>query len=348
MQYTNLTFLFLLLFCASFKSFALEQAKLVFALDLVRHGDRTPTETIPSMPYIWSEDLGQLTPKGMQQEYELGVKLRKKYVEDHHLLPQHYRSEALYVRSTNFDRTLMSAQALLMGLYPLGTGPNLPYSTKFALPQGFQPIPIHSKSVNEDDELNIDHKSEKFEQLMKKYIFTTQQWHDKNSMLKPKYARWSKATGAKITDLYHLKSIGNTLSIYQLYQAPLPPGLTIEDVNEIIDASNWVFTARFKSQEVGEALGKGALETIIQYLQTAASQNSPLKYVLLSAHDLTIAAVLSAMKCPLNEPPPYAADLNFSLFKTSSGNYYVEVTYNDQPLIIPACQKTTCSLAQLG
>src|SRR5436189_131685 len=108
MRHRKLTFLFfLLLIFKSFESLAQEKAKLVFALDLIRHGDRTPTENISAIPYLWSEGLGQLTAKGMQEEYELGVKLRKKYVDDYHLLPKYYRSETLYVRSTNFDRTLM-------------------------------------------------------------------------------------------------------------------------------------------------------------------------------------------------------------------------------------------------
>ncbi len=100
-----------------------EKPQLVFTLDLIRHGDRTPLKKIPHILYDWNLGLGQLTPKGMQQEYELGVKLRESYVKKSQLLPIEYQSETLYVRSTNVDRTLMSAQSLLLGLYPLELAP---------------------------------------------------------------------------------------------------------------------------------------------------------------------------------------------------------------------------------
>ncbi len=44
----------------------------VFSLDVIRHGDRTPLSTIPTAPYDWPEGMGQLTAKGMEQEYQLG------------------------------------------------------------------------------------------------------------------------------------------------------------------------------------------------------------------------------------------------------------------------------------
>ena len=42
----------------------------------------------------------------------------------YHLLPEHYDEfNSMYVRSTDFNRTLMSARVtVIFGLYPLGTG----------------------------------------------------------------------------------------------------------------------------------------------------------------------------------------------------------------------------------
>src|ERR1700730_861864 len=95
---------------------AWSQEKLIFAIDLIRHGDRTPINSIPkSPPYHWAEGPGQLTPEGMQQEYQLGVQFRKRYIDQYHLLPPHYDGDTIYVRSSDYDRTLMSAESLLMG-----------------------------------------------------------------------------------------------------------------------------------------------------------------------------------------------------------------------------------------
>ena len=54
---------------------AWSQDKLIFALDLIRHGDRTPIHAIPkSPPYHWLGE-GQLTSEGMRQEYQLGMQI---------------------------------------------------------------------------------------------------------------------------------------------------------------------------------------------------------------------------------------------------------------------------------
>ncbi|HVT62082.1 MAG TPA: histidine phosphatase family protein, partial [Legionellaceae bacterium] len=116
-------------------SWSFAQGTLIFAIDLVRHGDRTPLIPSSAMEKIWPQGPGQLTPKGMYQAYELGKILRQHYVDEYHLLPKQYDSKIMTVRSSNMKRTMMSAQSILFGLYPLGTGPTLHGSTK-ALPHG--------------------------------------------------------------------------------------------------------------------------------------------------------------------------------------------------------------------
>lgn len=79
--------------CAS--AIAHEKPELIFSLDLIRHGDRTPLKKIPNINYEWDQGLGQLSPRGMQQEYELGSKLRKKYIDNYPLLPKHYQKDSI-------------------------------------------------------------------------------------------------------------------------------------------------------------------------------------------------------------------------------------------------------------
>lgn len=65
---------FLYLFFGIFVSNAFAEGKLIFAIDIVRHGDRTPLIISPEMEKIWPQGVGQLTPTGMKEEYELGKK----------------------------------------------------------------------------------------------------------------------------------------------------------------------------------------------------------------------------------------------------------------------------------
>lgn len=323
-----------------------QEGKLVFALDLIRHGDRTPIGTIPKAPHSWAEGMGQLTATGMQREFQIGTALRKKYIQDNKFLPVNYNADSIYVRSTDVDRTLMSAYSLLVGLYPLGTGPILPSSDQPALPSALQPIPIHTVPIAEDIEFIPPLDQKKWNDLLAKYVFPRTDWKEKTAELQPNFARWGQETGIAINNIYQLQELGDTLHIYEDNNIPLPEGMTEEDANKIIKSGEWVFTTIFKPQEVGQATGKQVLQRVSNYLQQVSDQKSALKFVLLSAHDITIVSAMSALHIPLSALPPYASDLNFSLYELSSKNYIVKVSYNDQVVEIPGCDGSSCTLSQ--
>jgi hypothetical protein len=75
--------------------------ELVFSVDLIRHGDRTPINEAPKSPLNWEKGLGELTTKGMQQEKQLGAQLRTKYVNQSHLLPAIYNKNLIYTCFTS-------------------------------------------------------------------------------------------------------------------------------------------------------------------------------------------------------------------------------------------------------
>ncbi len=316
--------------------------KLIFSIDIIRHGDRTPIFSIPSAPHEWKEGLGQLTAVGMQQEYQLGLKLHKRYMDEYHLLSKNYSHETMEVKSTDFDRTIMSAECVLLGLYP--SGPKLS-SGEFALPNGYQPIPIQIEYKSENPVIRQDTESEKIKALVEKYVYTTEDWKNKTKELQPKFAYWSQLTGVKITHLSQLKSLGDALFIFKVHHIPFPKNMSSKDANEIMEAGGWVMAAMFQPQKIGELTGKNILIAVSNYLDAARTQKSPLKFVLLSAHDSTILSVMSAMNAPLSKTPPYSSDLNIALFKADS-NYFVKVKLNDQPVSIPACGGTVCTLEQ--
>ena len=132
-----------ILLCLLFTTGAFANEQLIFVIDLIRHGDRTPIHEIPKAAYHWKQGLGELTPEGVQRELQLGTMLRKKYIEQYHLLPPQYAVGTLYVRSTDVRRTIASARSVLLGLYPLE---NRPYSSiigKNTLSTIRQEIPIY-------------------------------------------------------------------------------------------------------------------------------------------------------------------------------------------------------------
>ncbi len=318
---------------------------LVFALDLIRHGARTANDDIPTAPHKWSEGRGQLTALGMQQAHQLGVLLNQRYRVDNQLLPLNYQPNTIYIRSTDYDRTMMSAQAVVMGLYPLGTGPALPDATP-ALPSNFQPIPIHTIPAAQDGAFLIDIGSSELSDLLDKYVYTRSDWQAKSSELQPHYARWAQLTGMTIENMYDVLSLGDTLHAYVAHDIALPNGLTKAEANYIIEAGDWIYASLFKPYQVGDVAGKAALQKITGYLQQAVEQKSKTKFVLLSAHDVTTLAVMSALHAPLSAAPTYASDLNFSVYKSDTDEYFVKVTYNNKPVNIPGCKGNICNWNQ--
>jgi acid phosphatase len=303
-----------------------------------------PVDDIPKSPYKWPLPFGQLTPKGMKQEYDLGSKARAEYVERYHLLASNYVSGTIYIRSSDVDRTLMSAQSFLTGLYPHGTGPEL--DGKPALPDFAQPIPIHTVAAAEEDLLFPDGPQYKFRELREKYVSPTPQWQQKKAQVEPNLARWSEATGLSLKKLEDLIPLGNTLAIYRLYNVEPPKELTDKDVQEIIEAGQWAFLAEFGAEEVGRRTGMALLQQVSGRIRDAADGKNGLKYVLFSAHDSTLMSEMSALGAPLGATPPYASRLNFSLFDTGDKNFAVKVTYNDTPVAVKGCGPASCTLEQ--
>ncbi|XP_054267344.1 prostatic acid phosphatase-like [Macrosteles quadrilineatus] len=118
---------------------------VIFVNLLWRHGERTPVSFHYSSPYhdkkYWPEGLGQLTNTGKRQQYELGRWLRQRY---DHLLTDQYSPDLVRVHSTDVDRTLMSAQANMAGMFP----PKGRQVWETSLP--WQPVPIHTAPEDVD------------------------------------------------------------------------------------------------------------------------------------------------------------------------------------------------------
>lgn len=341
--YRHLQFACLALFV--FASAARASEQMVFAIDVIRHGDRAPIFDIPAAPWPKTEiPLGHLSPKGMQQEFSLGEKFRERYVKQHRLLPEHYSSEAMIVRSTDYDRTLISAECVLLGLYPPGGGPII--NGKFALPSGYQPIPIHTRPRAEDPLLVVD-VVPGLTAVLDKYVRDTPTWQEKDAQIKPRLKHLSEATGMPLTDIRSVAGLGDALAIYQLHDVPPPAGLSAAEIREVIDDTEWAFRESFRPHQVGDLVSHDLLKTICEYLDTASKNGSDkLKYVLFSAHDTTISGLMSIMHDPVDGRPPYSSDLNFALFKNGT-EFKVKVMLNDKPASIPGFVNGEGSLKDL-
>ncbi len=333
------------LFVSTASAMAADDEKMVFAIDVIRHGDRGPVTEFPADPHKWPQGLGQLTPEGMRGEYELGKRFRARYVDENHLLPAVYDCDSMYVRASDVDRTLMSAECVLLGLYPMGLAPLTDAGTE-GIPGRFQPIPIHTRPREYDDAL-IPDVNKTSGDTYKRFVYETPEWKAKQSEVSPNFERWSKVTGFHIKNLQQMSFIGDTAYIRKVHHVPLPEGLTQTDEDAMAEVGDWVFAAKFKPSEVGQVTGINLLKLIEKHLDDATKGSSKLKYALFSAHDSTISSLLSAMKAPASIKPPYSSDVSISLWK-SGNNYVVKAAFNGEPINFPGAVKGESSLEKFA
>ena len=126
-------FIILLLICTHLysknikKNYKNSEDKLLFVLENFRHGARGPYDGMNRKAYLdfigekW-DGIGELTPLGLRMLYLLGISTRNKYS---NFLSKTYNPLELYIFSTDFNRTLNSANSFLQGLYNNQTSINL-------------------------------------------------------------------------------------------------------------------------------------------------------------------------------------------------------------------------------
>uniref|UniRef100_A0A8C9KKC5 Lysosomal acid phosphatase n=1 Tax=Panthera tigris altaica TaxID=74533 RepID=A0A8C9KKC5_PANTA len=349
---------------------------LRFVTLLYRHGDRSPVKTYPKDPYQeeeWPQGFGQLTKEGMLQHWELGQALRQRY---HGFLNTSYHRQEVYVRSTDFDRTLMSAEANLAGLFP----PN--GIQRFNPNISWQPIPVHTVPITEDrvrlasasleamrgttlamGRLIPDSFSAcfphfvlqllkfplgpcpRYEQLQNE---TRQTPEYQNEIIQNAQFLDMVANETGLTDLT-LETVWNvydTLFCEQTHGLVLPPWAspqTMQHLSRLKDFSFRFLFGIYEQAEKARLQGGVLLAQIRKNLTLMAASSQLPKLLVYSAHDTTLVALQMALDVYNGEQAPYASCHIFELYQEDNGNFSVEMYFRNEsnkapwPLILPGC-----------
>ena len=120
----KLFFFYYIIFILSLiKNITTEQ--ILFAFQMNRHGARAPYFGVTNGTDVYKEKwniIEELSEVGRRMLYLLGVKARKRYINEYNLLSEKYNPQEIYIRSTDSNRTIESIYSFLQGLYPNGTG----------------------------------------------------------------------------------------------------------------------------------------------------------------------------------------------------------------------------------
>ena len=248
------TFLLSICIVLTLISYAGAKEKLIFSVTIIRHGDRTPYAELVNKQFnhLWKEGIGELTPIGMNQEYMLGCYFRERYVRNFKLLSFNYEYNKIYALSTDYNRTIMSAQSFLTGLYPPGTGPKLD-NGNYALPFGYQLIPVRTIPTDQKNLINPEkYDNTIYNELMEKYAFTQKIWIDENNKQSENFNRWSEIFGFKVNSLKDLLIPGDHLQCDIDHKVKLPGGISKKEAYEIIKTRLRACAIRFYPKEIAK------------------------------------------------------------------------------------------------
>ncbi|KAL4222131.1 hypothetical protein ACF0H5_018171 [Mactra antiquata] len=307
-----------------------------------RHGDRSPIVIYPTDPNgidNWPQGLGWLSKIGIQQQYRLGQWLRQRYFIDTKFMNTSYNREEISVTSSDEDRCLMSAYSNLAGLYPPTEDEQFDPDVKW------QPIPVFTKPEKEDNMLNMGQDcpryTELFDETLKSHAVQAEEQENK---------AFYKFLGEKTTwnheNISNIWKIADTTVCEKAHNLTLPSWLSDTVYKRLRILEAYQFTLMFNGTEKSMLKGGPLLSEFIYNMMLTVNRPTfaKVKMFMYSAHDTTVAALLSALGLYDKKSPQYTAMVIAELHENPTGKFYVNLFYKnvtDDPtahlLTLPNC-----------
>lgn len=311
-----------------------------------RHGDRSFTACLANSPgcgQYWADHydgFGQLTPRGMYQLHRLGTFMRTRYA-DSGFIGGNYSRADVYVRSTDYDRTLQSVTSLLQGLFPKGTGPaQFPNGGPGLTSDFLQPVPIRTLPEANDGLLRAFSGATcpEYANQISAHLSSIQSTVDeKEKEYGPLLTTISEKTG-NATNLMNLWRVMDTLNVMREHpRTNITFPLSDQEFDEAVLLTRWVeYQQYFSTSELARFAGGAMVCEIRNRLLArvfAMTQpwfspsswpsgfggNGP-RLAVFSAHDMTLNSLLFALgayDAPFQNPP-YGSSVAVELVRTST------------------------------
>ncbi|XP_023020320.2 prostatic acid phosphatase [Leptinotarsa decemlineata] len=317
---------------------------LISVVQVFRHGQRTSVDHYTNDPYssseYWPVGPGQLTNTGKTQHFKLGQYTRERYNAS---LPRAYASDFFYVQTTDVDRTHMSAQCNVLGLFS-------PTATEQWNPDiAWSPIPIHPLNSNV---LAVFPNCAAYSREHSRVLEKEPYYNDIDKKYADLYDYLTVHSGVNVTSLSGVSSIFDSLFIENEFGYTLP-SWTEEIFPEPL---NTVAGYLFQSYGYGTKLARLSagtfLKEVIEHFENK-QQNIPSAqfFRMYSGHDFNIVQILSALGAYEPHVPYFASTIYFELWKSFLGTYHVNIYYKQKDVIKKitpkGCFQFDCGLSNL-
>lgn len=326
---------------------------MVFVHLIYRHGDRTPVKLIPTdtannLSTWFQNALGELTPMGMKEHFILGQQLAQRYsnwVDPASLATQ------MRIRSTDYNRTLMSAYANLAGMFHRSTDLMKPNVNGW--PGQWQAMPVHTMPLNQDNVLWWPLCKSADWYIKPDIVYKSSAWLNLVKQNQNFLNEISNKSGIGNLTLDKIWMVRDPLHFESIYhdKHKLPPWVTPSVFNKIqglwAQSSMFLFhqpeLARLKGGSLlGEILGRMINKAkCTVYPHQCHTTMKTLKLYVYSAHDLTLMALLEtlartnvgsqtgAAALTGGKLPSTASCIAFELYQETDGSFSVEVYFKN-------------------
>lgn len=254
----------------------------------------------------------------------------------------------MVVRSTDMDRTLMSAMADLSGFYP-PVGNDV-----WSESMNWQPIPVHTVPEKLDEVLAAKKSCPVYDYELKK-LYKSQEFRAFDKKFKPIYKYLSDHSGKVVDSLQSVQNIYSCLHIEEIYNLTLPDWTKEVYPEKMFEISGLSFAVKTYTPTLARLKSGMLLKDILTHYDNKTKGHlSPNRNLFIySAHDTTVANILNTLgvfKTIGYHNPPYTASVLFELKKINE-KYVVQVFYKnttDEPrlLELPNCG-SSCPLNKM-
>ena len=356
MKYLFLLYLIVKIIC--------QDEEIYFALTHFRHGINSPLflnkENKDIFGNEWKDGPGELTLNGVKQHYLIGLRNKNRY---RNLLNYEYKSKEILVYSTNLNRTIMSAQSQLLGMYN-----QIHYD--FQIIKGENKIPYDLSKINNNENFNYypvpinTYEEKRINNKIKMIKVLDYVWPRKCKKNLDKINKnlnnetLIKSIVTKIIDNYFNESM-KTKSLKQDYrnvnifcQAIISnyyEKKTIEKFKDNIekvekDCEDFEYYKRrdieqnYYAKDSGTITMSLLIDNILYWMKyriktkTLDETAGYPKYVMYSGHDTTLIAMQRFLKDSLNiefSYTPFASSQFFELRKNNDDKFFVEIYYDN-------------------
>lgn len=265
--------------------------------------------------------MGQLTKVGEKQMFELGRRIREKYVDQMKFLEPGYTPSEFYARSSHFRRTINSARCVLAGVY-----------NESHLDECGLPFVINVHNLSEDyifpNAINCEYYQQLHASFKKLGLFTKDEKFIKNlNELNRKIPKKKGEENEWIT----FTRFRDDMIARQIHNEKVPKHFEIDLENSHHYASKELSAMSTHDLKISCGRLLHMIKTNLLDATQQAAEKQLHKFRYYSVHDTTLNALLNAFEMIDEENqqwPPFAADIIIELWKEEAKpEYFVKFFY---------------------